>query len=128
MRTRFPGAKNGLKCGRPWMWSQCACESRISALTAPFCFSTSLRPRARIPVSRAAPPEYPPPPDPPHRPAPGLAARADHLGDGMMRGPGGDAPRARLVSEVEQQLGDAAVHVEQHETAHLFVHAAQPAG
>src|SRR5947207_8486123 len=46
----------------------------------------------------------------------------------MVREPAGDALRARLVSEVEQQLGDAAVHVEQHEATHLFVHAAQPAG
>src|SRR5437773_10235546 len=30
MRTALPGAKNGLKWGSPWIWSQCACDSRRS--------------------------------------------------------------------------------------------------
>ena len=34
MQKRLPGALSGLKKGRPWMWSQWVCESRMSAASA----------------------------------------------------------------------------------------------
>src|SRR5207253_510594 len=70
MRTALPGAKNGLKWGSPWIWSQCACDSRISACTAPFWRSTSSRPSARMPVPASRMTSWPPlPPLPPPLPS-----------------------------------------------------------
>src|SRR2546429_406079 len=118
MRTALPGAKKGLKWGRPWIWSQWACDSRISACTALCCRSTSSRPTARIPL-----------------PAPRMTGGARRLARRTaIRGRGGGGEAAgylawpRLVGEVGQQRRHPAVHGQQDQAAGLLIHAPPAAG
>jgi hypothetical protein len=57
-----------------------------------------------------------------------LAARADHLRDGVMREAPRDLVAALLRRHGEQQARDAPVHVEQHQAPDLLIRPAQAPG
>ena len=63
-----------------------------------------------------------------HRARHRFARRSDHLGDGVVGQAARDALAVGLVGEIEQQLGHASVHIEEHQAADLLVDAAQAPG